>query len=102
MRLTRFIAIFLIFSISLSIVTVIRGLTPYSSSSRRNLLPNGSSTTIYRWPPRTVRIELRSTGKLLFEIYYYLNGENHTVIRKFVERGIFTVDVQRRGLNTMF
>jgi len=98
MRLTRFIAILLIFSMSLSVITVIRGFTPEEIHSSHFLPPNSSCTNIYRWPPRTVRIELRCSEKIIFQVYYYVNGKNHTIFRKYVERGIFTFHVQQRSL----
>nr|MDO8043209.1 hypothetical protein [Candidatus Baldrarchaeota archaeon] len=98
MRLARFIAILLIFSMSLSVITVIRGFTPEETHLSLFLHPNSSCTDIYKWPPRTVRIELRCSEEIVFQVYYYVNGGNRTIFRKYVERGIFTFHVQRRGL----
>ena len=99
MRLIKLVIVFfLTFSISLGVATVIRGLIPEELTSGITLLPYESYTAIYRWPPRFVRIELRSSDKIIFQIYY-TNHENHTIIEKYTDRGLFTINVRQRRLN---
>jgi len=68
MRLIKLVIVFfLTFSISLGVTTVIRGLIPEGFTSGFALLPYESYTAIYRWPPRVVRIELKSSDKSYFK-----------------------------------
>ena len=99
MNISRFIIIFVIFSISLSVITVLRGFSPVEMGITSPSLELGDSyTAIYRWPPRIARIELRSSGKVHLKIYHYIKGENHTILSEYAERGIFNINIPRRGL----